>query len=413
MVRKSLWQIFFIFFGIVIFLFPVGLVAANSAMASSSKLSSYVEYFYDRHSNYLDGGLQYAAPDYGITTFKKPETAREWMALTAFYKYRAMNNDAKAKIIIQQGIWNAYDDLVQRPPHTQSFADSEAQFLMVRMIESVPSLLTEKEKSKVLSLVKGYIEGGILAKDLENRAIVAAAHWQYLVNYLYENNFIDGQTKQEIDGLLFAKINAAIKTSIDKNGWYFETKQKLFSTHYQVVSAFSLLAFGSMTNEQKYLDLAKKMYFNIKKISFINGLVEAKIGHRPIGNGAQFYLMQGLLGKYFGDEDYKVYLFYGSGNRFFSDKERPNRLEFHSTIEDSAPRYHDDYAFSDAAELALTLPALDDIDWTGKYFFDNPARAFFADLLKIKNSGKTVIVNNRKFILGTVGNFSKIVKLGV
>lgn len=376
----------------------------------ANRLDSYVRYFYDRYSNYLDGGLQYAAPDYGISIFKKPETAREWMALVSFYKYKAINGDAKAKLIIQQGIWKAYEDIVHRPPHTQSFADAEAQFLIIRMIETIPDLLTEKEKTKIINLVKEYIEGGVLAKDLENRAIVAASRWQYLANYLYENNFIDGQTKQELDNLIFSKIDAAIKMSIDKNGWYFETKRKLFSPHYQVVSAFSLLTFGSMTGEQKYLDLAKKMYFNIKKISFSNGLVEAKIGHRPVGNGAQFYLTQGLLGKYFGDDDYKVYLFYGSGNRFFSDKEHPDRLEFHSTIEDSAPRQHDDYAFSDAAELALTLPVLKNVEWTGKYFFDQPAHGCFAGLLKIKNSGRTVIVNNKKFILGTVGNFSKIVK---
>ena len=157
------------------------------------------------------------------------------------------------------------------------------------------------------------------------------------------------------------------------------------------------------------VDKIKKTVFkNLKKISFKNGMVEARLGHRPLGLGAQFYLMQGLLGKYFDDPDYSVYLNYAKGHRFFSDKQHPNRLEFHSTIENSTPQFHDDYAFSDKAELALTIPKLHNINANSKHYFDNSIQEYKDNKFDISNTGNRIIFNKIKNVLGSYGNWSHI-----
>ncbi len=72
------------------------------------------------------------------------------------------------------------------------------------------------------------------------------------------------------------------------------------------------------------------------------------------------------------------------GHRFFSDKQHPDRLEFHSTIENSDPQFHDDYAFSDKAELALTIPKLQNVNFSSKYYFDDPIQQSSDDSYNIK-----------------------------
>jgi hypothetical protein len=389
----------FILIFLIILILPINLV--NAFVGSESNLDKYVKPFYNRYSQHFDEyGLKYMSPSYGIEDFKDPVTAREWMSLASYYKY-TNNQD-----VIHNAIIQAYREISKRPSYTQSFNDAEAFFLMIRLMENNEDLSTYIEKERVFDLMSAYLEQGIKAKDTENRAIIASAHWQYITDYLYSNNRITN--KIYFDGLIKEKIDKAIQESINKDGWYFENNMKSFTPHYHAVSAFMLLIYGDLTQQSEYLDLSKKMYFNIKKITFKNGMVEAKLGHRPLGLGAQFYLTQALLGQYFNDDDYKVYLFYASGNRFFSDKQYPNRLEFHSTIENTQANYHDDYAFSDIAELGLVVPKLKNINLEYKYYLSNPIKYSKDNTFKIYNYGKLIFFNWKKNILGSYGNWSHI-----
>jgi hypothetical protein len=201
------------------------------------------------------------------------------------------------------------------------------------------------------------MEAGIKVNDTSNRAALSAVYWQYLVNYFYNLNLIDQTQKTNFDGLIKKKITGLIKNGdVDANGWYKEDNPKVFNPHYHVVTAMAFAAYAEETGDQQFLVMALKMTGNLRKVTFINGMVEAALGNRPIGLGAQFYLGAGLLNYRFGYTDYSTYLSYGYGDRFFSDPKYPNRLEYHSTIEDTAPNFHDDYAFSNLAELALAFP---------------------------------------------------------
>jgi hypothetical protein len=388
-------------------LFPPAVKAASS----TSSLDNYAEYFYNRYSlNFDADGLAYSAPDYGIIDFKEPTIAREWVSLASYYKYRVEAGDKKAKEILRESILKAVADLKSRTAGARSFNDSQAFFLIIRMNENIPGLLTEAEKDEVLNLAANNLEAEILAKDTENRALIGGAHWQYVDNYLYQQGKINSSQKKHFDGLIKNKIDQGIKESIDSDGWYFENNHKDFSVHYQAVSAFMLLVYGDLTQQDSYKKLAGKMYFDLKKISFNNGMVEAKLGKRPVGLGAQFYLAMALLGKYFNDDDYRVYLFYGSGSRFFSDKAHPNRLEYHSTIEFSQPDYHDDYSFSNIAELGLTIDKLKNLPTNYKYFFSQPIKKSNDKYFKIVNEGKIIFINKLKLALGSRGNWSRLFK---
>ena len=389
----------FVLISLIFILLPVSL--ASAFVNEESNLDGYIRPFYSRYSQHFDQyGLKYSSPSYGIEYFKDPVTAREWMSLASYYKYTS-NQD-----IIHNAVINAYREISKRPSYTQSFNDAEAFFLIIRLMENNEDLLTYIEKERVLDLITIYLEQGIKAKDTENRAIIAAAHWQYITDYLYSNHRITN--KIYYDSLIKEKIDKAMQESINKDGWYFENNMKDFTPHYHTVSAFMLLIYGDLTQQSEYLDLSEKMYLNIKKITFKNGMVEAKLGHRPLGLGAQFYLTQALLGQYFNDDDYKVYLFYASGNRFFSDKQYLDRLEFHSTIENTELNFHDDYAFSDIAELGLTIPKLKDIDLEYKYYLTNPIKYSKDNTFRIYNYGKLIFFNGKRNILGSYGNWSHI-----
>ena len=378
---------------------------------NSSNLDEYVKYFYNRYSLHFDShGLRYSSRSYGVG-YRAPETAREWMALASYYKYRALKDEKGVESILRNGIFSAYNEMVANKSY-KGFAAAEANFLAIRMMEANPDLIDEGIKKDILDYIASNLKEAILGYDWENRQLVAVAHWQYINNYLFEEGIIDSEEKQEIDKILKDLIDWAILECVNQDYWYFENGMKDFSPHYQAVSAFMLLVYGDLTGQDYYVDLSREMYYNLKKISFRNGMVEARLGHRPIGLGAQFYLILGLLGKYFKDDDYRVYLFYGRGYRFFSDERYPNRLEFHSTIENSSPDFHDDYAFSDIAELGLVIPALRDIDLRYKVYFTRPARSSLDKTFKIYNNGRVIFINNRKNVLGSYGNWSHLYTFG-
>jgi len=274
---------------LVLFFLPSWCLALENS--ASTNLDQYLEYFYNRYSQHFDLiGLKYQSPSYGVVGFKAAETAREIMSLAGYYKYRALGGDVVASRILKEAVVESYTKLLYKPASNYSFEDAEAMFLMVQLIEgNFDDIKIEEEKVKNLIALK--IETGIQANDTENRALVAGVHWQYLADYITSQDQISKVTKEKLDKLIKNKIDFAIKGCIDKDFWYRENKWRSFSPHYQAVSAFMLMNYGHITGQEKYLEIAKKMYYNLKKISFDNGMVEAKLGNRPLGLGAQFYLM--------------------------------------------------------------------------------------------------------------------------
>lgn len=390
---------------VVLFTLPVGAFAS----IKHSNLDTYNSYFYNRYSKNFDAfGLKFAQPSYGFPTLKSPDTPREWMQLSSYYKYRAQNAETAAISEIRSGIFSSLSDWRAHPNRKLSFADSIAAFLAVRMSEFVPNLLDTVEKDDLLNFIESILYSSILTYETENRAVIAGAHWQYLANYLYENGRITAEEKLAIDIQVKLKIDTAIKNSITKSNWYFEAKRHYVSPHYHTVTAFMLMFYAEQTKQVKYAKIAKAMYLNIKKVTFRNGMVEAKYDIRPIGLGAQFYLMQGLLGKYANDDDYRVYLTYAKGSRFFSNRLKPNALEFHSTRESTPPEYNEDVSFIDAAEVGLVIASLQGIRLQMKNVLTKPIATSTDSYFKIQNNGRVITVNNKKVVQSTNGNSTKI-----
>lgn len=399
-----------IFFILISLLFPTNLGVADEIKPAADEwtLEKYIKYFYNRYSTHFDkSGLRYMAPDYGIEDWKAPKTAREYISLAMYYKSRAQEGDYIAKNILRKAVFNAQRELTLRPYNTQSFEDAEAHFLILRTLDSSQDLFLEKEKNKILDWMEKYVEYGIQAPDTENRALISAAHWQYIVDYLSSKGKINISDLKKYNKMIKDKIDLVIMTNITKKGWYIEGQFNNFTPHYHAVSAYMLMIYSKLTGYKQYEELAAKMYKNLKSVSFENGMVEARLGHRPIGLGAQFYLITGMLGKAFNDKDYSTYLFYGAGQRFFSDRAYPNRLEYHSTIEGSLPQFHDDYSFSDAAELSLIIPSLKEGEFTFTHKIIIPPIIKEARFVQ-KNTGREIIFNRHKIMLGSYGNWTII-----
>ncbi len=329
----------------------------NLAYATSLdkiNLNDYIAYFYNRYSQHFDKyGLAYKAPGYGVLDFKQAQTAREILSLATYYKYRALRGEARAKFILRAAILNARYELNSRSAKTYSFSDAWAQLAMLDLLKVLPKLLTHQEKEQLYSEISSRIKPGILAPDSSNRAILGAVYWQIIVNDLFNKKLISLEKKQEYNQLIYHKLSSAIQQSIAPDGWYLEGRPLKFNPHYHMVTASALMVYADITNDiQAYL-LAKKMTVNLRSVSFPNGMVEARLGQRPVGLGAQFYLGIGLLNYRFGFKDYAAYFNYATGDRFFSDLQHPNRLEYHTTIYNSKPNYHDDISFSNLAELVL------------------------------------------------------------
>lgn len=335
-----------------IILFCLVVIVLAPHCASAIIFNDYLEYFYNRYSQHFDtNGLKYAVPDYGIKKMTFPAAPREIIGLASYYKFRALKNDLSAQSLIKNQIIKSLT-LLETQTHF-SFNDSEALFLSYILDKQITNLLSFEEKVRLNQTILSLLENGLLAKDTENRAFISAAHFQFLINEFYNKGLINSAEKVKLDQLAKEKTDSAIKQSISPAGWYRENK--LFSAHYQAVSAYMLLIYSQLTKNSEYQALIYKMYTNLKSLSFDNGLIEAKIGHRPTGLGAQFYLMMGLIGTYFQDEEANTFLSYSQGNTFFRDKKYPNRLEYHCTACSQSSNFHDDYAFSDVAELSLVL----------------------------------------------------------
>jgi hypothetical protein len=363
------------------------LVSPVTAQINNSHLNNYVEYFYTRYSQHFDQvGLIYSSPEYGVSEFTEPEKIREWISLVSYYKYRALDGDLSAKNIVRFGILKGYNELLERGSKSQSFQEAEAHFLTIQILEKLPKLLNNKTKQAIYNVINEYLENGIKALDTENRAIIAGAHWQYINNHLFEKGIINSLKKEYFDNLIKNKIDSAIQESINSDYWYLENNLNDFSVHYHAVSAFMLMMYGELTNQIEYLNIAQQMYNNLQKITLTNGKISAEIGHRPSALGAQFYLMTGLLGYYFNNQNYMNYLSFANGNKFFQDPDHPNRLEFHSNN-----IFNDDYAFSDIAELGLMIPKLHNIPLYYKINLPLMEQEYLDHTFYIKNTGEEII----------------------
>lgn len=362
--------------------------------AETNSLDEYLSFFYNRYSLHLDAnGLKYSAPGYGIKTPKQAESAREIISLASYYKYRARHNDQKAIKIIKKAIEASNKKFSSIKTVSLSFEDATARFLVWQLLEESFLDYPETEKTAIRQNIIKRASECIAAKDTSNRAALSAGYWQAIVNSAFEKKLLDDTQKNDLNNKILTKIEKVRKKDVDKSGWYHEGPEMKFNPHYHLVTAVSFLGYGELTNNATYINLAKKMIDNLRQVSFSNGMVEARLGGRPVGLGAQFYLGAGLISMHFKKDDYGTYLNYAYGNRFFSDPKFPNRLEYHATRISEKPNYHDDYAFSNIAEFALALPSFE-TDTSIK--FSQKLKLSTKKVATISNTGKTIVFRDIK-----------------
>lgn len=390
---------------LVFFVFP----AASLAKNKNDSVKDYIRAVYNRYSKHFDkNGWIYSQPTYGIKN-KKAKTPRERLMFASYYKYRAAHSE-KSHTKMSNAIVKGYNYLENYPTIFQSFEDSIAHFLILRFAEKGS---TEISQRKLYQQINNSLEVRINVDDTENRAIIASILDMYLTNELFVHSVISKKEKNYLFKKNKKKLNRGIKECIDKDYWYIEDGNKSFSVHYHVLTAYFLMFYGDYFNEGKYLRIARQMTKNIRKISFKNGFIEARVGVRPIGLGAQTYLMLGLLNKHFGYSDYSVYLNFAR-KHFFSDKKYPNRLEFHSTVYNTAPNFHDDIGFSLAAEISQLNSKIKNTRIKKKQaYLKNTAKDYQDRRFMIKNRGNVVIVNNKEYRLAATGSASTIKTLPI
>lgn len=387
----------------------IGPLSANAA--ENKSLDQYVSYFYNREASHFQAnGEYYQMPDYGIRDPRPADSPRKNMEFGAFYKYKALGGDDDALNEIRQRIKKVTLDRVGHAnQNKQSFEGAIANFFVINYLNILPDLFSPSETKEIRQAIGRYVKSSLKTSDTENRAAIAAAGWQIVADDLYANGIYDSQEKKQLDILIKQKMERAIKQSVNKDFWYLESGR--FSPHYHLVAAFMLMVYGDTTKQKKYVVIAREMAENIRKITFQNGMIASSFEHRPAGNGAQTYLMAGILNKRFHFSDYGVYLAYADKHRFFSDKKHPNRLEFHSAVEGSDPVYHDDLGFALIAEMALSLKSL-------QPFIYKPAKRSMRfrnrssdNTFWIFNNGKYIAANNFRYNLGSHGNWHTFARL--
>ncbi|HRY63033.1 MAG TPA: thrombospondin type 3 repeat-containing protein [Patescibacteria group bacterium] len=375
--------------------FFISVKQINSGSQTPQQLADYLTYFYDRYSRHFDAnGLIFQTPDYEVKEFSTPKSAREILSLALYYKYRALAGEVAAQDKIRAAILAAEEEISSRPFMTQSFSDAFAAMAEVQLLDQFPTLLEPAVRDKILHNILSRAEQGIKAPDTSNRAALSAVYWQIVLNNFLTKQLITEPEYERLSALTLTKIKEFAEADITADGWYLEGTPKKFNPHYHLITAFSFLVYGELTDNLEFILLAEQLTANLRLISFKNGMVEARIGDRPVGLGAQFYLGAGLLNYYFHYPDWNVYLNYASGNRFFSDKAYPDRLEYHSTIAGSAPRYHDDISFSNLSELALAVPTFDN------FILNNSVQSLslinppLSTTYQVTNTGTTITFNN-------------------
>jgi hypothetical protein len=400
-IQKKKNRLIFLALLVLVLFFPNYAFSSHVIATYKPKQSveRYIQTFYNRYSKHFDQyGLVYKMPEYGVTTFKTAETPRERMSLALYYKYRAISGDAKARRIIRDAILESDFNLEERPLFTQSFEDAAAQFLMVRALEQIPSLLSPTAEKMILQHLEKRAKKGILANDTSNRAALSGVYWQHIINALFQRGIIDGTKKTELSELIENKIKKVLTHDITSNGWYLEGEPMKFNPHYHIVTAAALMRYAEMTNDSNVRGIAERMADNIRMLAFKNGMIEAGIGERPVGLGAQAYLGVAFLSYAISQDDLGVFLSYASEKRFFSDAAYPNRLEYHNTQTGKAANFHDDMAFSNMAELVK-----DDLTTQNTTFINtdkiNSGTVYYKDdSLTLINLGNSLWINDLSII---------------
>jgi len=323
-------------------------------------LKEYIKFFYTKHSHFLDVTYHQTLKTWHFNTpyyFPKKSWQktnihpRYHISAASFYKFRVSQSPYAQKIVRQA----VFDATLNNKAliFDQSFNNAIANFLIIRLIEQ-KDLFNQIKKKQILAWIKHRLLPGLLAQDTENRAALAAVYWQYVANYLYAKKMLKFNEFQKIKQLTQNKIDLSIKQTLDKNYYYRENS--LFSLHYHIVETYMLLNYGVMTNNKYYIDLANKMTKIINTLANDDGFLDASLGHRPTGCGAQSYLMAGVLNKYFDNKiQAEKFLNYADGNRFFADPKYPNRLVWYNTSLANPNQFNDDISFVNMAELALML----------------------------------------------------------
>ncbi len=375
--------------------FFIAVENTDSSSIPSQSLQDYLAYFYNRYSRHFDqNGFLFQTPDYDVAEFSPPQTAREILSLALYYKYRALSGEVIAIDKIRSAIISAEKELASRPFLTQSFSDAFVSMAEVQLLDQFPELLDPSQRDKIFNNILARAEEGIKAADTSNRAALSAVYWQIVLHNFLDKKLITTSEYERLSALILDKMRKFAEADITIDGWYLEGTPKKFNPHYHLISACAFLVYGELTDNLYFILLAEEMTGKLRLVSFKNGMIEAKIGDRPVGLGAQFYLGAGLLNYYFGFKDWSVYLNYASGNRFFSDRKYPDRLEYHSTILGSDPRYHDDISFSNLAELLTSMPTFNNLIIDPNARILNLNNLPLSSAYRVVNQGTTIIFND-------------------
>ncbi len=343
-------------------LIPVQVISAERG---SINLANYLSYFYNKHSSFLDTTYQeifhtwhFDIPYYETRRWQKTTTHPRWhISSAAFYSYR-IGESPYARKLVGQAILDATINN-NRAIFNQSFNDGIANFLVIRILQEAEratvDVLTPKEKQAVFAWIANRIPFGIAAPDTENRAALGAVYWFYTAQFLNEKKIISDSSFAEYKKKIDEKFEQSIKETIDEKTSQYKERGS-FTLHYHIVEAYMVLIYGSFTNNEHYLNLARKMTDVVNELSKEDGFLDAQIGHRPSGIGAQGYLMAGALNLYFKNQEQAQKFFnYAYGDRFFKDAKYQNRLVWYNTSVQTPDEFNDDISFVNMAELTRVL----------------------------------------------------------
>lgn len=340
------------------------LLVPLTLLSAEITINNYIHPFYNRYSRHLDSVYDVKrqiwydnqayfnlTPNYIWNPLKR---SREIMSLASAYKYRVQNS-ALARLKIEQAILNA-TLRSKRLISDQSFDQAIADFLILRMLEQIdnPPLFTQKTINKILNYMAERLPYGLKAADTENRAALAGVYWHYVGKYLYDNKILTDDEWLDVQKSIKNKIDLSIEQTLNDDYIYRESGH--FSLHYHIVEAYMLLAYGKITNQPQYLEIAQKMTDYANQLAKSDGFLDAHLGHRPTGEGAQAYLMMAVLNQGLASlKEAKPFLDYAQGNSFFRDPKYPDRLVWWDTALTNPTKFYDDYSFLSMAELALVI----------------------------------------------------------
>lgn len=347
--------------------FKISAEPVNFSLQPVFNLENYLQPFYARYSNYLDtvynsnkkiwyDDAKYLDLPSKQYIWQSEKRSREIMSFATFYKNRAQGS-AKARSKIEWAILKStlYS---YRPLADQSFDQAIAYFLVLRLMDQIenPDLFSKSMENKIYDFIKKRIPYGLKANDTENRAALAGVYWLAAAQILYYKSILSSKEFLEINKQTQKKVELSTAQTLNDDYVYREVNHKYFSLHYHIVEAYMLYAFGKLTQEKKYTETARQMTEYANSLAGVDGFLDAHLGHRPQGSGAQAYIMLGLLNQAF--ENYveaQVFFDYAKGSKFFKDPQNSNRLVWWDTSLAHPQEFFDDYSLANMGELGLIL----------------------------------------------------------